>query len=189
MDDVSLVDIMNFMKKEKEARARERAEDKEEIRKMIADGVKDEVQKNILPIQARQDALDSAQAGMSEKLSEVMGIVNDLKSRVDAGQSTARLVVSTGTISGSNNSQQSVNRDIGQPSDNKLSELINLSRRTVGLSRIDKDDLIRMRQAQYGGATNEQEEKSLAVKEFLKCELKISEDDIKKMIIENILLR
>ena len=68
----------------------------------------------------------------------------------------------------------------------RLSEIINSSRRTVGLYKIDKEDLIRMRQEQYGGATTEDEERHFAVREYLKCELKISEDDIQKMSIEKI---
>ena len=46
---VSLDDIMNFMKKEKEDRAKERESDKEEIKDMILNGVKEEVEKNINP--------------------------------------------------------------------------------------------------------------------------------------------
>ena len=43
-----------------------------------------------------------------------------------------------------------------------------------------------MRKDQYGGATNEEEEKLLAVKEYLRCELRLNHDDIDNMEIENI---
>ena len=65
--------------------------------------------------------------------------------------------------------------------DPEVAEIIDRARRTVGLSTIDSDDLTRMRQVQFGGATTEEEEKLLAVKEYLKCELKIRSEDIEKI--------
>ena len=57
--------------------------------------------------------------------------------------------------------------------DQKLSEIISLARRTVGLHIIDTADLQRMRLEQYGGAKTEQEERLLAAREYLHCELKL----------------
>ena len=48
----------------------------------------------------------------------------------------------------------------------KYKKLVSLSRRAVELHRIDDKDLKRMRQKQYGGARNEEEEKILAAREF-----------------------
>ena len=66
----------------------------------------------------------------------------------------------------------------------EIRSIISLSRRTVGLQKIDKHDLARMRQVQYGGAKSEEEEKLYAVQEFLQLEIKLSETTIKKMEIE-----
>ena len=63
----------------------------------------------------------------------------------------------------------------------RLRQIISVSRRTVGLHRIDCPDFIRMRQAQYGGASTDTEEKLLAVQEFLRCELKLSRETINTM--------
>lgn len=67
--------------------------------------------------------------------------------------------------------------------DPRVSDIIDLARRTVGLYKIDSADLVRMRLEQYGGATTEEHEKLLAVKEYLRCELKIAQDDIEQMEI------
>ena len=77
---------------------------------------------------------------------------------------------------------------VGQGGDQqaKLRQIISVSRRTVGLHRIDSADLVRMRQAQFGGASTDAEEKLLAVQEFLRCELKLSSETIESMEIENI---
>ena len=54
----------------------------------------------------------------------------------------------------------------------------------MGLFRIDQADLARMRQEQYGGAKTPEEERVLAVKEYLKAELKIDSKNIDRMVIE-----
>ena len=65
-----------------------------------------------------------------------------------------------------------------------LDHLVSEARRTIGLYRIDQADLQRMRQEQYGGAKTPEEEKILAVKEYLKGELKIDSLSIERMKIE-----
>ena len=54
------------------------------------------------------------------------------------------------------------------------------------MNKIDRADLERMRNQQYGGAKTEEEEKLFAVREYLKCELKLDSDTLKNMEIENI---
>ena len=43
--------------------------------------------------------------------------------------------------------------------DPKVAEIIDIARRTVGLHKIDSDDLARMRLEQHGGATTEEKKK------------------------------
>ena len=52
---------------------------------------------------------------------------------------------------------------VGGPNnlDPKVAEVIDIARRTVGLHKIVKDDLARMRLEHHGGATTEKEEKVL----------------------------
>ena len=54
------------------------------------------------------------------------------------------------------------------------------------MSRIDTEDINRMKQPHFGGATTEEEARLLAVKEYLKCELKIGQEAIENMKIDNI---
>ena len=61
-----------------------------------------------------------------------------------------------------------------------------MSRRTIGLQRIDKHDIQRMYQEQYGGARSEEEARLLAVKEYFRLELKLSEGIIEEFDIERI---
>ena len=72
----------------------------------------------------------------------------------------------------------------GGGQEQELARVIAEARRTVGLFRIDQADLHRMRQSQYGGADSPEEEKLLAVREYLKLELKIDPKMIEKMEIE-----
>ena len=55
MVQLTLVDIMDFMKRDKEERAIESERDKEEIKEMMNSGVNAEVKKTLKPIQERQE--------------------------------------------------------------------------------------------------------------------------------------
>ena len=57
--------------KEKEDRAKEREKDKEEIKDMIISGVKEEIQKNIKPLEEKQNLLETAKAEFKEKFEEM----------------------------------------------------------------------------------------------------------------------
>ena len=190
MSPVSLEDIMEFMKKEKEDRAKEREADKEEIRNMIIKGVREEVQSNIKSFQDKQEVLEFNQADMKEKFDELVEVVKNLQSKVETPQTNTGAEVPgphsepSLTVHRPSYLNEQVLQGGGQ--DPKVKEIIDFARRTVGLCSIDSEDLARMRQDQYGGATTEEEEKLLAVKEYLRCELKISNKDIEEMEIENI---
>ena len=91
MSTVSLDDIMDFMRKDKEARAKERESDKLELKNMISEGVKLEVQNTIKPLQDKQEMLESAQADMKDKFGELCEMVKDLKSKVETPSRTEKL--------------------------------------------------------------------------------------------------
>ena len=157
---VSLESIMEFMMKEKEDRAKEREKDKEEIKDMIVSGVKEEIQKNIKPLEEKQNLLETAQAEFKEKFEEMVDVIKELKSKADAGSATgappswpslSRPYTSRNTNPPGEEESQGV--------DTKVKDIIDMARRTVGLYKIDSEDLARMRQDQFGGATTEEEEK------------------------------
>ena len=198
MAPLNLEDIIDLMKKDKEERAKERESDKEEIRNLICSGVQEEVEKNIKPIQDRQAMMERDQADMKEKFREMVYEVRDLKSKLESPiinsqefpaitQPAFHSSLSSGQYAGFRVQGGGGEHQGGYGTlDPKIEELIDHARRTVGLYKIDSDDLARMRQEQYGGATTEHEEKLLAVKEYLKCELKLNQDDISSMEIEDI---
>ena len=187
---VSLEDIMNFMKKDKEERAKEREADKKEIKNMISSGVKKEVEENLQPIHEKQNMLEAAQSNMLEKFNEMAETVQDLKTKLYSPSRSTSQETSpswpTGLVSKPGQSGDLAQSRALEFSDQQVADIISVARRTVGLSRIDIEDLNRMKQPQYGGATNEEEAKLLAVQEYLRCELKISQENIENMKIENI---
>ena len=189
MSSISLDDIMSFMKKDKLERAKERELDKVEFMKMIKSGVKEEVQCSLKPLQERQDRLEAVQEELGDKFTKVIELVNDLKTKVDSNIIPTR---PKSTLSADSSTSvgflPAADISTGEPDalNEKLNEVIDMARRTVGLSRIDNDDISRMKQEQYGGASSEAEARLFAVREYLRCELKICDEDIKKMEIENI---
>ena len=190
MSQVSLDDIMEFMRKEKEERAKEREADKLDIKNMIIKGVKEEVQNNIKPLQDKQEKLESAQADIKEKFGELFQMVKDLEFKVEAPNISAEVAprplnktsLANDQVTKSPNEEVPRSEDI----DPRVAEIIDMARRTVGLCSIDSNELARMRSAQYGGATTEEEEKQYAVREYLRCELKISDEIADEMEIESI---
>ena len=195
MAPVSLDDIMEFMKKEKEDRAKEREMDKEEIRQMIADGVKDEVRRSVKPLETRQESLEKTQSEMKDQFKDVLVQVKEMKtllntSKISSDKTSYWPGLPAPEITpGLDQTPVSSEKEAStHHSDPKVAEIIDIARRTVGLHKIDSSDLARMRLAQYGGATCEEEEKLLAVKEYLVCELKIAVDDVENMKIESIFI-
>ena len=79
---------------------------------------------------------------------------------------------------------EEVSREVGR--EEKILNICEKSRRTIGLNRIDEKDIKRMYSEAYGGASTREEARILAVKEFMLCELKISRKDQEHMEIEDI---
>ena len=201
---LTLEDSMEFMKKDKEERTQERERDKEEIREMISSGVKAEVEMTMKPMQERQEILDNVQNDLIKQFKvifmEVQNIQNQLRAATSnsqhfpdlpqSGQSCSIFSESTerGRVQQHDqlHDQEQSEQHQQFDQDQRKEEIISLGRRTVGLHRIDKADLERMRQVQYGGASTEEEEMLFAAKEFLQCEIKLSREEIDRLEIENI---
>jgi putative protein kinase ArgK-like GTPase of G3E family len=63
---LSLEDLMEFMKNDKEERTKERERDKKELKELISQGVKDEVTTALKPMQERQKHLEGVQSDMMQ---------------------------------------------------------------------------------------------------------------------------
>ena len=178
---------MNFMKRDKEERAVERERDKEELKQIISKGVKDEVEAMIGPIKDKQEQLEQAQSDMQKGFSEVMAEVKDIRKQLADKRSESPTWASrlAGQLPSHSHAAQTTPGH-HECEDDRVKEVISLGRRTVGLSRIDQEDLVRMRQEQFGGAKSEDEERLLAVKEFLKCEMKFDSETIEQMEVDRI---
>ena len=156
---------MEFMQKEKTERALEREQDNREIKEMISDGVKKEVETSIQPLREKQALLESEQVDMKHQFSDVLKEVREIKTKLES-KNLASSSIQQGWQGQGEQEVQVVGGD-----NQGLDQVVGEARRTVGLYRIDHEDLDRMKQEQFGGAKSLEEQKTLAVKEYLKCDL------------------
>ena len=191
---------MNYLKqmeekrqKEKEemaeVRKKERQEDREEMIKLVENSIGDKVDKLIEPYKERTERVEKGQSDLKEQvgmLMEQMKSVNEILSGNTQRVQSSSTVTMSEAVKRQSLTPRPIQQDAGNYQEVKNQELISLSRRTVGLQRIDRRDIQRMYQDQYGGATSEEEARMLAVKEYLKLELKLSEGTIQEMEIERI---
>lgn len=75
----TLEDLLQFMKNDKEERAREREKDKQEIQELISQGVKQEVKALVTPIQERVDKVENVQEDVLGKLKVMSDQIKDIK--------------------------------------------------------------------------------------------------------------
>ena len=145
----------------------------------------------------RVDSQEETNKKVNEKIELLQSQISDLKEMSGTFQKLGTNLVSPNKAVNSNSEpswpagQYSQSRaaeiETGTSQVGKaVAEIIDVARRTVGLSRIDREDLERMKQPHFGGATTEEEAKLLAVKEYLRCELKIEQGLIDDMAIDNI---
>ena len=192
-------DLMEFMKNmEKkrsqeneelaEIRRRERLEDREEIAKLIDKKIDEKVEKAIAPFKDKNDKVEQVQLEMKEQVSHLLEQMELVQEKLKNSESVgSNPTWAEAVVLGQNRAKQ---KDTSSMTPGNLSEelrsITSLSRRTVGLQKIDQDDLIRMRQEQFGGAKSEEEEQMLAVQEFLLYELKLPKTTTSRMQIERI---
>ena len=75
----TLEDLFEFMKNDKEERAKERERDKQEIKELISEGVKQEVRSLIQPIQERVKSLETVKDEVLDKLKVMSDQIKDIK--------------------------------------------------------------------------------------------------------------
>ena len=176
-------DLFEFMKKDKEERAKERVKDKQEIKELVSQGINAEVRSLLTPLEERVQCVENTQTNVMNQLREIVDDMRGFKEQlVLSDRNRAGQVQGVPAAVPSRN----VESDGAVENQEEVREIISHARRTVGLDRIDSTDLGRMRLSQYGGAADEEEEKLLAVQEYLRCELKIGSEMQQNMEIEKI---
>ena len=206
-----LLDMEDKRSKEREEdkrlREKERQEDREETRNVIDHCVEEKLNEAIQPLKNETVNVVQAQQQMKEQidsLSEQMKVLKERVNTIKVVEDTSKQVASGGAdlefaennpVSVADQTLQMEKQVVsgrghgGHPDgeqEQELERIIAEARRTVGLFRIDQADLHRMRQSQFGGAESPEEEKLLAVREYLKLELKLDPKMIEKMEIEKI---
>ena len=178
-----------------EIRKTERKEDREEMIKLMDNCLGEKVEEAIAPFKERTEKVEKEQLEMKDQVNMILDEMKLVKERlnggrIESGQSSS-VVTMAEVISRQQDPrpmQQAPTAHAGSSGiqEDERRRIISLSRRTIGLQKIDKYDLARMRQDQFGGAKSEEEEKFLAVKEYLQLEIKLSRKTIDQMEIERI---
>ena len=174
---VSLEDIFVFMKQEKAARAKEREEDMKMIKETISKLVNDELLAIVEPMSKRQKKVEDDQKLLQDKFKELLDTVTDLRKKLSVDDPP----LGSKDQRGKANGNCTVILD-AKPSE--LKEIVSVARRTIGLQCIYPEDV--QRQTRLYGAKDETEARILAVKEFLKCEMKVSGEVFDEMHVEQI---
>ena len=152
----------------------------------------EKVAEAIAPFKERTENVEKVQVEMREQVSLLMEQMKSVNEKLssETGKSsyvqTLAEVVSSGSrqLEGRPSLQEREDADgVGRhrKQEDELRVIISLSRRTVGLQKIDHYDLTRMRQDHFGRAKKEEEEKLYAVQEFLQLEPKLPRSTIEKM--------
>ena len=198
MEDRRAKDREADMLEMKQLREKERLEDMQEIIKVIDKCVGEKVHHAIEPFREKTIAVEKDQTELKNQVDFIVGELRALQEMIVQGvgassnnRTMAEVIPDCVSV---NQYQREQNQQVGgQGGDGGGEELhdehqlaVSVSRRTVGLSRIDVNDLERQRKEQYGGAKTEEEEKVLAVKEFLNLELKFDKNELDLMEIERI---
>ena len=193
---------MKFLLNMEEKRAQEREEDKQlrkkermEDRAELEQCVTTKISAAIKPVEDKTDSVVIAQKELQEKVSVLAEELKDVQNRMNSSSKKVQegvvksdnLVQNFPVVKASLASEAPAGPQqvavVGGHAGG-VAEIISEARRTVGLYRIDQADLNRMKQEQYGGAKTPEEEKFLAVKEYLKGELKIDTMTIDRMEVE-----
>ena len=160
-------------------RKKERDDDKKELLGMF----KNMISENVSTLVTRTELVEKENKDLKSKVDSPIEDMNTVKQHIFKEKQPS---VSEPSAGPKFFCDQPDTADLTQSNQDQLKSIISMARRTVGLQRIDQQDLIRMRQAQYGGARSAEEEKLFAVREFLECEVKLPKDTIELMKVEKI---
>ena len=175
-------EISSFLKKDQEARAREkeqekivraqeRKEDREHILGMIQKVVDKEIKAAIGPVESKLEIQERVNKELFNKLNILTKEMNHLKQELKSQQQAFPLLPEPQVQQGH---QEHVRLEQNVQSDKPLSEIDGLcaaARKVVGFSPIEPRMLDI--QIQSYGAKNMEEAKLMEIKSYLKCEMKI----------------
>ena len=206
-------DILAFLKAEKEqrekekdeekaTRQRERQEDMAKLAEMIKDGVKEEVQSALKPLEDRIEGQEKRTEGLSGQVVQLLEDMEALKSQVKVakefpalpqptGGALARFVAAggvTGDVTACDREPGGgaagiapVFREVNDDSEARTLDICARARRIIGFTPIEPR-MIELQKTAYG-AKDTQEAMLMEVKSYLKCEMKVKPCDIAKIDI------
>ena len=150
---------------------------KKEILDKVDEIVEDvkEVKSKVKDLTDRVDAQEATNTNVNEKIVLLQSQISSLKEMSGGADLETRQVSpinkqgrSYATVAAVTTPRAAEREYVTPPTDPiqsdhdiQVTEIIDLARRTVGLHKIDNDDLKRMRLEHFGGATTEDEEKQL----------------------------
>lgn len=208
-------DILAFLKAEKEqrekekeeekaTRQRERQEDMAKLADMIKDGVKEEVQSALKPLEDRIVGQEKRSEGLSGQVVQLLEDMEALKSQVKVakefpalpqptGGALARFVAAgaggvTGDVAACDREAGGgaagivpVFREVNDDSEARTLDICARARRIIGFTPIEPW-MIELQKTAYG-AKDTQEAMLMEIKSYLKCEIKVKPCDIAKIDI------
>ena len=205
----SNLDILDFLKsekvarakekeEEKQARAKEREEDMKLISSLIQTGVQEEVVAAMEPVKEKLEGQEKVTKELSLQLTNIMQEVEVLKKTVNNQNQSS----STADLSGT--SQMAWGRQMGRPSTRsgelsmvedrsnrdmddyrrRVGELCGMARKVVGFKPIEPR-MMEIQMRSYG-AENWENAMLMEIKSYLKCEMKILPSEIEKLDIVRI---
>ena len=198
-------DILSFLKVDKEARDKERVqerasrlkereEDMEKISEMIKVGVKTEVQAALKPMDDRLSEQEKVTEVMGSQIAKLLGEIETLRCDVRTGQEFPSLPQPVaGGIAGFGKMGEvytplgvgiGPKRAEAAYSDDKVLEICSRARRIIGFTPIEPRMLDIQRESY--GARDTEEAMMMEIKSYLKCEMKVKPSDIEKIDIVKI---
>ena len=180
----TIVDILTFLKANKEAHAKEREEDRvlrvkerqedmDHILSMIQKGVQKEVKQAVQAIEERLAIQEKVNKDLFKKLEDAMAEIDNLKGSQIVQDYNSKESVSSEALEELNSTKVVVTRAT------EHEELCASARKVLGFSPIEPRmiDL----QLQSYGAKDIEEAKMMEVKNYLKCELRMRPSEIEKL--------
>ena len=186
----TLEDLFEFMKNDKEERAKERERDKQEIKELISEGVKQEVRSLIQPIQERVKSLETVKDEVLDKLKVMSDQIKDIKEQAQERKDETQPVTYANALQStslprtpSDPNPAPRNQAFNDSEKQKALEVLDLARRTVSLYPFRPKDI---EFESKRGAKDNSEAMLWAVQTFLRYEMNIKPEVLATFSIENI---
>ena len=187
----TIEDLFEFLKKDKAERAREREQDKQEIKEFICKGVKQEVSALITPINKGVDNVENVQEDVMDKLKVMSDQIKDIKEQIVGNPGEIHQLTYSSALKSNSQPSTPTPKVIGHAQhaaysdkdEEKALDLLNLARRTVSLYPFRQKDIDFECKR---GAKDNSEAMLWAVQTFLRYEMNIKSEVLVTFTIENI---